>query len=167
MANENNNLFIRAILFILHIVSVIIRGSLYYLFKFLYKVLKLWEFEKTDIVYGVKDDLNHTFSFKRSSKFRKLYSDLLSNLKWYKSSVAIDLHNGTNYSDEILDECIENVDKLIVDAEQEAMKKAFIFSNRRKKGLPYTDNADMELSFYLENIMNGYNDYENNLDNLK
>ena len=169
MDKENNNLFIRAILFILHIVSVIIRGTLFILVKLIYRLFKLWEFEqiRDDVFLTKSDGLSHTFNFKRSMCFKKKYNDLLSNLKWMKSSIQIDLHNNTNYSDEILDEIIEEIDELIILAESESLSKGFNFRARRNKGMSYTDKNDYILDFFLENEMNRYNNMENDLDNLK
>lgn len=169
MKDENNNLFIRAILFILHIVSVIIRGTLFILVKLIYRLFKLWEFEqiRDDVFLTKSDGLSHTFNFKRSPYFKKKYNDIIDNLKWYKSAVQVDIHNETNESDEILDEIMDNIDELVILTEKESMRRAFGFASRKKRKLPYANHGTDFLDFYIENELNGYNDYENNLDNLK
>lgn len=166
---KDNNLFIRAILFILHIVSVIIRGTLFILVKLIYRLFKLWEFEqiRDDVFLTKSDGLSHTFNFKRSPYFKKKYHEIIDNLKWYKSAVQVDIHNETNESDEILDEIMDNIDELVILTEKESMRRAFGFASRKRKKLPYANHGTDFLDFYIENELNGYNEYENDLNNLK
>ena len=122
-------------MYILHFVGVLVRGTLFILVKLIYRIFKLYEFEKIrDDVFLVKSNsLSHTFNFKRSSYFKKKYHNIIDNLGWYKSAVQIDLDNETNESDEILDEIINDIDELVILTEKESMRRAFGFASRKRK----------------------------------
>lgn len=146
------------------------RGTLFILVKLIYRIFKLYEFEKIrDDVFLVKSDgLSHTFNFKRSPYFKKKYNDIIDNLKWYKSAVQVDIHNETNESDEILDEIMDNINELVILTEKESMRRSFLFANRKRKKITLCESWYwFFLDFYIENELNGYNEYENDLNNLK
>ena len=163
------SLFIKACMYILHFAGVLVRGTLFILVKLIYRIFKLYEFEKIrDDVFLVKSSgLSHTFNFKRSPYFKKKYHDIIDNLKWYKSAVQVDLHNETNESDGILDEIIDDIDELIILTEKESMRRSFLFANRKKNKIGYTRHPSDILDFYIENELNGYSDESNDLNNLK
>lgn len=163
------SLFIKVCMYILHFIGILIRGTLFILVKLIYRIFKLYKFEKIrDDVFLVKSsNLSHTFNFKRSPYFKKKYNDIIDNLKWYKSAVQVDIHNETNESDEILDEIMDNIDELVILTEKESMRRAFGFASRKRKKLPYANHSTDFLDFYIENELNGYNEYENDLNNLK
>ena len=154
---------------IIHLALVLVRGILYYTMKILYRIFRLWEFEREkDEVFIVKDNLTHSFNFKRSIKFKTLYHDLQYELNMFHVYVECDINNGTNESEEKMDEILTSVDELIVLAESESIKRAFSFANKRKNGMPYTSKNETEMAFYLENYMRGYgSDVGNDLDEMK
>ena len=72
----------------------LIRWLLFIIVKVLYKILKLYEFERIQSnAYIVKDNLSHTFNFKRSARFKYLYKDIQNELTTYKIYVKADIHN--------------------------------------------------------------------------
>lgn len=166
---KNCSLFIKICMYLLHFAGVLIRGTIFLIFKLLYRVLKLWEFERIrDNVFLTKSDgLTHSFNFKRSPYFKKTYHNIKELLNYYRIMVRVDNDNGSNKSDEVLDEIMETVDKLVILSEKEAMTRSFKFATRRKKGMAYTDHGSNVLDFYLENQLNDYNHEENSLDYLK
>ena len=174
MSKKNDNYTIIEIIWIIIRKLVgwgwnLIRWLLFIIVKVLYKILKLYEFERIQSnAYIVKDNLSHTFNFKRSARFKYLYKDIQNELTTYKIYVKADIHNETNDADEVMEDIIENIDQLIVEAELEASKRSFQFASRRKYNLPFVDGDENSLlEFYLDNEMKGYNDSTNSLDSLK
>ena len=175
MGKAEDNYTIAQVLWIIikkifYLITTLIRGTLFYIIKFLYKIFKLWEFEKEkNDVYMVKDNLTHSFNFKRSTRFKELYKDLNYKLEVeLPITIRCDENNGTNDAEDEIEEIKEIVDELIVSAEAESIKKAFSFSSKRRNGIPYTTENEQEMSFYLENYMSGYGAESNdNLNTLK
>lgn len=132
---EQENLFIKIFRVIWHLTSVFVRGTLFYLCKFLYFVFKLEEFETeedNEEIYEVIDDLNHTFNFKRSRKFENLWDDYTYNLENMIMAVKTDAHNGnTDWTEKIQSHIREDVKALIVLAEKEALNRSFKYYSRQ------------------------------------
>lgn len=121
----------------LHLASVFVRGTLFYLCKFLYFVFKLEEFETEEDdeeIYEVIDDLNHTFNFKRSRKFEDLWDDYTHNLENMIMACKTDAHNqNTRWTEKIQSSIREDVKMLIVLAEKEALNRSFKYYSKHSE----------------------------------
>ena len=148
----------------------LIRWLLFIIVKVLYRILKLHEFERyKDEAFMVKSDgLSHSFNFARSPKFKQLYKEVQEDLVLYKTYVRADIDNDTNESNDILNEILDDVDRLVIEAERESLSRSFRFFNKKRNGLPYVDTDATQMSFYLDNYLNQYGrDDSDDLNTLK
>lgn len=136
----------------------LIRWLLFIIIKILYRIFKLYEFERyKDDAFMVKSDgLSHSFNFVRSPKFKLLYKEVQEDLLLYKTYVRADIDNDTNESDDVLDEILDDVDRLVIEAERESLSRSFRFFNKKRNGLPYVDTDSIQMSFFLDDYLNQY-----------
>lgn len=145
----------------LHLASVFVRGTLFYLCKFLYFVFKLEEFETeedNEEIYEVIDDLNHTFNFKRSRKFEDLWEDYNENLENMINACKADAaNNNTEWTEEIQNSIREDVKALIVLAEKEALNRSFKYYSKQSGKAQTFDMT----RFMYDETLGGYDTGEN------
>ena len=161
---EQENLFIKIFRVIWHLTSVFVRGTLFYLCKFLYLVFNLDEFEveeddeEEDEIYEVISDLSHSFNFKRSKKFENTWEDYTYYLSRMIEASKVDAQNGnTDYIEQVYEHIEEDVKMLIVLAEKEALNRSFKYYSKQ------SDKAHtFDMTRYMfDETLNGYDTGDN------
>ena len=167
MEEQQQNIFIKICQIVFHLTLVFIRGTLFYLCKLLYIIFKLDEFETEDDesedeeVYGIIDDLNHTFNFKRSAKFEKIWDDYTYYLDNMIHASKVDAHNqDTAYIEKVHEHIEEDVKKLIILAEKEAANRAFKYYSKNKKNINNNVNFN---EFMFNEMLEGYDKGDNEI----